>query len=282
MPNKIDNGLTGLAMLDGFTVLEVEGADAGAFLQAQCMNDVAALATGQWQWNGWLNPKGRVIALFALLRTDERRYLLVLPDYPANELKSQFQRYVFRSKLGLTGETPWSVAGSFGPVAAAEGEWRLPMASGDLPRELRLVPAGTALPPASDAWNAAWRAADIAAGFPRLGVEQRESWTPQMLSLGRFSAYSLKKGCYPGQEIVARTHYLGQAKRGLIRISGSDLAAGRPLTNEPGGMAIGEIVCATADGEQALAVASLDKSEAALWSGELPLQRLALPSAEPA
>lgn len=284
MPHKIDNGLTGLTLLDGFTVLEAEGVDAGVFLQSQCMNDVAALAIGQWQWNGWLNPKGRVIALFALLRAGEGRFLLVLPDYPAEELRSQLQRYVFRSKLRLASDTNWRVAGAIGPAAATtETSWRLELRIGEPIREIRLIPAEEAPPGEPDtAGNAVWRACDIASGFPRLDPQQRESWTPQMLSLDRYSAYSLKKGCYPGQEIVARTHYLGQAKRGLIRVAGEKLAAGRPVANEANGMAIGEIVCATADGREALAVASLDKADASLWSGGLPLQRLPLPPAGPA
>ena len=284
MPHKIDNGPTGLALLDGFTVLEAEGPDAGAFLQAQCMNDVAALGIGQWQWNGWLNAKGRVIALFALLRADDRRFLLVLPDYPAEELRTQLQRYVFRSKLRLASDAPWRVVGALGVArAASEPRWRLELADGEPTRAIWLLPADTAPMEVPDpAWTASWRARDIASGFPRLGPDQRESWTPQMLSLDRFSAYSLKKGCYPGQEIVARTHYLGQAKRGLIRIAGAGLAAGGAVAAEANGPAIGEIVCATADGEQALAVAALDKADVALWCEERPLQRLSLPAARPA
>ena len=67
------------------------------------------------------------------------------------------------------------------------------------------------------ATDAAWLADDLAHGLPRLDESQREAWTPQMLSLERLHAFSLKKGCYPGQEIVARTHYLGQAKRALAQ-----------------------------------------------------------------
>src|SRR3546814_18548254 len=63
--------------------------------------------------------------------------------------------------------------------------------------------------------RARWAAFDLAHGLPRLAESQIEKWTPQQLSLERLHAYSVKKGCYPGQEIVARTHFLGQAKRGL-------------------------------------------------------------------
>jgi folate-binding Fe-S cluster repair protein YgfZ len=82
-------------------VLEAEGRDAGAFLQAQLMNDVSQLGVGDWQWNGWLSPKGRVIALTLLLRRGEQSYWLVLPDYPATRLADDLRRFQFRSKLSL-------------------------------------------------------------------------------------------------------------------------------------------------------------------------------------
>ena len=79
----------------------------------------------------------------------------------------------------------------------------------------RTLRIGTA--PAIDAADALarWKAFDLAHGLPRLTASQAEQWTPQMLSLERLGAFSVKKGCYPGQEIVARTHFLGQVKRGL-------------------------------------------------------------------
>ena len=88
------------------------------------------------------------------------------------------------------------------------------------------------------------------------GVGMRaEAWTPQMLSLERLAAFSLKKGCYPGQEIVARTHYLGKSKRSLVRIEGRDLASGQSLLGGAG-EELGQLASATDDGRQALAVAA--------------------------
>ena len=90
-----------LPALSGHGLLAVEGPDAQAFLQAQLMNDVGALAPGRWQWTGWLTAKGRVVALMALLRTAPDRFLAVLPDFPASDLQERLQRYVFRSKVRL-------------------------------------------------------------------------------------------------------------------------------------------------------------------------------------
>jgi len=100
-----------------------------------------------------------------------------------------------------------------------------------------------------------WNAFDLAHGLSRLAMEQSEQWTPQMLALDRLNAYSLKKGCYPGQEIVARTHYLGQAKRGLVRIGGDGLAVAAEIV--AAGRTLGTVVSSI--GDEALAVLSADR-----------------------
>ena len=107
--------------------------------------------------------------------------------------------------------------------------------------------------------QARWFAHDLHAGLPRLPASQREQWTPQQLSLERLHAFSVKKGCYPGQEIVARTHFLGKAKRGLVlfesrrstgksasksamaerRSAASSAPAARPTPVSVGGIAAG-------------------------------------------
>ena len=89
------------------------------------------------------------------------------------------------------------------------------------PRTLQVGP--TAAPSDPDA-HARWRALDMAFGLPRLPADQADSWTPQQLSLDRLRAFSVRKGCYPGQEIVARTHFLGQVRRGLVALRAPDAA----------------------------------------------------------
>lgn len=247
--------------LSGFTLLAVSGPDAAAFLQAQVMNDVAALAPGQWHWSGWLTPKGRVIALFALVRLAPDRFLLVLPDAPAGEVKAALQRFVFRSKLVLDDAPGWIAAA--GPLQATPAPDRV---AGEAPdalaldfgdagqaRTLWLLPAGSpAIAPPDPATDHRWLLQDLGYGLPRLPASQREAWTPQMLSLERLAAFSLKKGCYPGQEIVARTHYLGQSKRELVRILGQGLAAGDAV--KAGDRPVGTLACVAPDGHEGLAV----------------------------
>jgi folate-binding protein YgfZ len=275
-----------LHRLSGASVLGIQGRDAAAFLQAQLMNDVAALASGRWQWNGWLNPKGRVIALFAVARIGEDEFLALLADFPAAELQQRLQRYVFRSKLILQAREDLACAGQFVevPVAAppardlvsgdADAGWRLDMGGDGGARVLWLLPSTSPdLGPPDEYTDLRWREQDLSHGLPRLGPTQSEAWTPQMLSLERLQAFSLKKGCYPGQEIVARTFYLGKAKRGLARLRGAGLAAGASVQDEAG-QDLGSIVCA--QGEQALAVLAVERTGSGLNVNGLPQELLPL------
>jgi folate-binding protein YgfZ len=246
--------------LASHSVLEIEGPDAVAFAQAQCMNDVAALADRSWQWNGWLTPKGRLVALFALLRLDATRLWLVSPDLPAAELGAQLQRFVFRSKVKLRGRDDLVASGRFGVPATAAGAdaWvdgdgavELDMGAAGVARTLRIASRHVDGDAAADD---AWRASDLAHGLPRLPGSQSGQFTPQMLSLQRLRAFSVKKGCYPGQEIVARTHFLGQAKRGLALLeSDAALDAGADVVAE--GRSIGGVACAAREGDHWIALA---------------------------
>lgn len=272
--------------LPGHEVLAITGRDAVAFAQAQFMNDVAALGDGQWQWNGWLSPKGRVIALFALIRVDAETLWLVLPDADATALATQLQRFVFRSKLKLEPLADLHAVAAFAPPVAASGAMsaavdggiELDMGSDGGARHLRIAANDAS---SDDDLTSRWRAFDLAHGLPRLDADQAEAWTPQQLSLDRLRAFSVKKGCYPGQEIVARTHFLGKAKRELVRLQGSgvpaldEVMAGEPVG--PGAQTvrpIGQVICA--EGNEGLAVMPVDAGNGPFTTGDLPCTRLSL------
>lgn len=237
-------------------VLELSGRDAGAFAHAQFMNDVAGLDVGRWQWNGWLTPKGRVVALFALLKLDPERLWLLLPDVDPEALATQLQRFVFRSKVAIVARPDCRVAGGFvAPAHARDADFHAPDATrveldcsgAGGPRTLWIDTSGEAGPALDDApGTLRWRVFDTRHGLPRLPPSQAGQWTPQMLSLDRLRAFSVKKGCYPGQEIVARTHFLGQAKRGLVLLQADEpVAPGSEVHVD--GQAIGTI-CSAAEG----------------------------------
>ena len=280
---------SGWFALPDHAVLALEGRDAVAFAQAQLMNDVVALAEGGWHWTGWLTPKGRVVALFALLRPAPDTVWLLVPDADPSDLAERLRRFVFRSKLTLRVRTDLHVCGRFAPAGAVhagdeggtttdgrngrilalpDGGLVLDMSGDGGPRSLR-ISAETA-PPAPAA-VADWRRCDLIHGWPRLDATQREQWTPQQLSLDRLRAFSVKKGCYPGQEIVARTHFLGQAKRGLALVETDDaLQAGDTLRerDDTDAAVLGTVVCA--EGLLALAVLPLPQEARDEVGGAIP------------
>ncbi len=213
----------GFPRLPGHQLLSLEGADAAVFAHAQFSSDVTALPVRHWQWSAWLSAKGRTIAVFQLIRVDPDTVLLVLADGDADAIASQLQRFVFRRKVRIAVRNDLRVGGSFtvpeaasGAAIAVHGETlELDVGSDALPRTLRIAPAHADEAADAAGFDLAWRQSDLRYGVPRQDVPQREQWTPQQLGLDRLNGYSVKKGCYPGQEIVARTHFLGKAKRAL-------------------------------------------------------------------
>jgi folate-binding protein YgfZ len=277
MPHNPPSAPVDEFLLPDHRVLVLAGRDAAAFAHAQFMNDVAGLPDGNWQWNGWLTPKGRLIALFALLKRDEQALWLLLPDAEPAELAAALQRFVFRSKVTLEDRADLVVSGSFSPpIRASQGQFsevgdgiELDMGAEGGPRALRIEKSAGSTPDVSNRWHAA----DLEHGLPRLPPSQSGQWTPQQLSLDRLRAYSVKKGCYPGQEIVARTHFLGQAKRGLVLFeAGSTIEVGSEVRD--GERVLGTIV--SASGRHALAVLPLDRDVMALHADGIALQEVPL------
>lgn len=264
MSDKLNFSPESLTRLESYSLLVLEGPDAVAFIQAQSMNDVKSLVDGQWHWNGLLNPKGRLIALFALVRIRADLLYLLSPDFAAVKIAAHLQRFIFRSKVKLVIHNDKTFAAEFNPVAtSAKGRdfvigspelgFSLDFSSDSCRRKLWVLPAGVAQNLVHDnAAESCWRDQDIRHGLPRLLESQSEQWTPQMLSLEHLKAFSLKKGCYPGQEIVARTHYLGQAKRHSVPVQSLHLAVGDVLTHN--GEKVGELICVNSTNDSGLAL----------------------------
>ena len=222
--NRADSTQSGFRGLPGFDVIAFDGPDAATFLQAQLASDVSALAEGEWHWSSWLSAQGRVQYLLLLLRTGPTAYVALVAHGRGVELVQRIGRYVLRAKLGIARallQASGRIAGDHGdaarryrpavprPASARTGSWTWAAARARL---LRLGPD-----PGSTAGDAAWELADIDDGVPWIHAAAADRETPQALGLERLGAYSLHKGCYPGQEIVARTHFLGRSKRRLLR-----------------------------------------------------------------
>ncbi|NUS38549.1 MAG: folate-binding protein YgfZ [Lysobacter sp.] len=262
-----------------FGVLALSGPDAVKFAHAQFMSDVAGLPPGHWHWSGWLTSKGRLIALFALLKLDADTVWLVLPDTDAVELGAQLRRFMFRSKLRIEAHGDLVTTGAFAAPAQASGA----AIAGDIAHGIeldfsaeggaRVVSIGHAQVRADAAALARWKRFDLEHGLPRPDAAQHGQWTPQMLSLERLQAFSVKKGCYPGQEIVARTHFLGQAKRGLALLEADALLAPGDEVGD-GTRAIGTVVSVSGSeaGSVALVVLPTERTGLALSAGTTPLR----------
>lgn len=260
------NPVSGIA-LPNIRIIYAQGRDAAVFLQAQLMNDVAALADGQWQYTGWLNPQGRVMALFQLLKLSDQQFLIVLNSLSAEWLVDNLKRFVFRSKVNLSAIPNLFASGEIIPaltplpagqlfVGNIESQIMINIPNALCDRRLTLSQTESVL---DDPCHDQWQCIDLAIGWPWIDETVQNIWTPQMLSLQTLNAFSLKKGCYPGQEIVARTHYLGKSKRHLVSLAGQNLLSTQAVLQN--GQEIGKVVNANRAGDFAVAVLPLQLTE---------------------
>lgn len=233
----------------GHTVMvHAGGADSGDFLQNQLTNDVGSLESSRATVAGYCNPKGRLICLFRIWRDDDG-FILQLPAGLHEDVINRLRKYVLRARVEFTSLSEQVAFGVCGESAAAglqEIAGQLPARSNDLVHagELTIVrlPAGDrpryqvagTTTACMDAWRRlaaaaatagswTWAREDILAGIPTIVAATSESFIPQMVNLDRLDAVNFRKGCYPGQEIVARMHYLGNLKQRMGRFrTGSD------------------------------------------------------------
>ena len=258
--------------LSSFPVLELSGADAVAFANAQFSNDVTALPDGQWQWNAWLNPQGRVRAFFALLRFDAQNLRLILRGEEPDALRDALVRFVLRAKVTIrvADESAFGVdsadtlrALGFETVAGSAIARNGDAAAIAMPDGGRWMVVG-AKPANVDAPidEARWCLADFRAGLPVIATALREEALPHWLGLIRLNAVSVKKGCYPGQEITSRLHFKGGNKRSLYRVTLA--ASAQPAAGTPVVAANGErvgLIVAACDGEALAVVAHASADE---------------------
>ena len=190
--------------LTRYGVLHFAGPDARAFLQGQLSNDMALLTAGQPLLAGLHSPQGRVLALLRLWPDGQSTdgVLAALPRELLAGVMSQLRRFVLRSKV---------------TIADAGAAWQLHGecdAQGRLQHRLRAAtPATDAAAQAGSLDDAEWEALEVTAGLPEGYSATAGEFIAQMLNLDCIGAIAWSKGCYTGQEIIARSHYRGQVKR---------------------------------------------------------------------
>lgn len=227
--------------LPNLALIEVSGADAPEFLHGQFTNEVLGLEDGKATLSAWCNPKGRVIATFLLCRSGNR-YWLALPQALETTFLRRLKLYVLRASVNIAiADQGLTLVGMVGaPAAQSRGAGIFPVVSpaAGLP-DLALVIAGPGAPLQElrtdpEGNEQAWDAANIRRGVPWLGEQTSERFLPQELNLDALGALSYDKGCYPGQEIIARLRYRGEVKRLLRRATAegplAPLRPGAPLT----------------------------------------------------
>ncbi|HTT07792.1 MAG TPA: folate-binding protein [Gammaproteobacteria bacterium] len=234
------SGRNSMVDLSHLALVEVSGEDAEKFLASQLTNDVPALTAHQTQLSAWCSAQGRVLALLRMYRTPSS-YRMLLPADLAEETMKRLRMFVLRAKVKIEDLSPRYVRlGLSGPKAAE----CLGMVVGQVPTELNaanttyngtLLRLPGAVPRfifvgeageagmiwdklATDARPAgadSWTLLDIEAGQPQVYAATRDEFIPQTLNLDVLGAVSFSKGCYPGQEIVARLKYRGRLKQRL-------------------------------------------------------------------
>ena len=234
------NSASFFADLTELSLIAFTGADAQSFLHGQLTCDVAGMAPQSSTYGGYCSPKGRLLATYLLWRTADG-FMMQIPTALREPIQKRLSMFILRAKVKAQDTTgAFSLFGIWGTKADRE----LEMLFGALPQKAHTLQAsGNAtlirLPgdrfeivaPAAEAESLraklaacaapagydAWMRQDIQTGIPVILPATQEAFVPQMVNLDLIGAVSYTKGCYPGQEIVARTHYLGRIKQRAYR-----------------------------------------------------------------
>lgn len=222
-------------------LIECAGEDARAFLHNQLTSDVNHLASGSSQYSAWCTAKGRMLASFLVYRNGPDYRALLASDL-LSTIRQRMQKFVLRARVRVNDlSADYAVMGVSGPHAETmlrdlglpvpakslstteydkgniirlDGTRLLIVANMDSAAELWKKFASIAVA----AGTPVWRWLDIQAGILLITDATKEAFVPQMANFDKIGAVSFHKGCYPGQEVVARTQYLGKVKRHLYRL----------------------------------------------------------------
>ena len=288
------------AALRDTVCLEARGADAAAFLHAQLSRAVANLDPARAPLAAWADARGRVRAILRVCPAPER-WLLVTPRDGADELLRKLRMFVLRAKVTLARADDVGVAALLGDDDAWLAARGFPtdvlpnhVVRSDTSSLVRVgasywlalgasdtLPSFTASLEETSA--AAATLAEIALGIPAIVPALAERFVAQMLNLDELDAVSFDKGCYPGQEIIARVHNLGGVKRRARRYAGptEPPALGTPVLATD--TQVGEVIrsAASRTGCELLAVVEHSAVDLPLTCTGMPLAELPLPFAVP-
>ena len=268
-----------LANLSHLGLIKVVGEQGRSFIHGQVTTDISSLATDQWRWGAHCDPKGKMLASFRTFAIQDALFMLMPKDAIEVDLP-QLQKYAVFSKATLSNASAeWTLLG----VAGEQASQFVNKHFGDIQQELTLIEKGAILkdaerfilvltPDAAAALVAqselsvfdasAWQALEIAAGYPNLAASHASQYVPQMCNLQAVNGISFNKGCYMGQETIARMKYRGGNKRALYILRGHTslqitLASGLEIAMEDSFRRGGQIIEFVQRGNQVLLTAVL-------------------------
>ncbi|MDT3282509.1 tRNA-modifying protein YgfZ [Shewanella scandinavica] len=268
-----------LANLSHMGLIKVVGEQGRSFIHGQVTTDISSLADDQWRWGAHCDPKGKMLASFRTFAIQDALFMLMPKDAIEVDLP-QLQKYAVFSKATLSNASAeWTLLG----VAGEQASQFVNKHFGDIQQELTLIEKGAILkdaerfilvltPDAAAALVAqselsvfdasAWQALEIAAGYPNLAASHASQYVPQMCNLQAVNGISFNKGCYMGQETIARMKYRGGNKRALYILRGHTslqitLASGLEIAMEDSFRRGGQIIEFVQRGNQVLLTAVL-------------------------
>ena len=269
---------SGWAILPHLQLINIDGEDANDFLQGQFSNDLNTVEEGQAQLTSYCNPKGRMLGIYWLTRT-VTGFGLVVPSDLTTALVKRLTLYKMRAKVGVSVNTESALLGIIGgftpPILTIDSNWVIN-------DHISLAAISTEQLPilgdheASQLDSNIWKLANILLGIPQVYAETSEVFIPQQVNLDLVDGVSFSKGCYPGQEIIARIRYLGKIKQRMITASLAvsdnsdvlDIAPGSPIYSEQrGDQKVGTVVDAVRLNQKIVITAMIPSTH--LENGEL-------------
>ncbi len=278
--------------LPHLAVLEVQGPEAGVFLQGQLTQDVVSMDAVQARAGGYCSAKGRLLANFVIVHPQAEVWWLVLRSGLVESLTRRLRMFVLRAKCTVTPRPDLAVHGlwssplpTWAVATAGAGQGAEPAAleigwwghrglriEGQTDASAQAAAAPTVRPSPD---MSIWDHADVLAGWPWIEPGTVEQFVPQMLNFEVLGGVNFRKGCYPGQEVVARSQYRGTLKRrmGLFAVQAAVASPGTEVFHsEDTGQPAGMVVIAASDPQQPEWTALLiEHKTVALASGTLHL-----------
>ncbi|PIT16802.1 CAF17-like 4Fe-4S cluster assembly/insertion protein YgfZ [Snodgrassella alvi] len=264
---------TASTLMPFFGLIRVSGEDRTSFLHNQLSNDINHLPAGQACLATYNTAKGRVIANIVVLNRGEDIILIAAADL-CETLQKKLQIYIMRSKVKLECMAEWGAAVSVPTPTTTSAEpaqpqyvlsttqtnqiWHITLPDNSTIQIGKI----SQLPPFNTETSKTWQTHQINSGNPWISAATTETCVAQMLNQQLIGAVHFKKGCYPGQEIIARAQYRGQVKRGLALLETTSALSAGDIINDSNNEEVGLLVNQVQQGAITLALAVIKHSAA--------------------